>query len=107
MYCQNCGRDLNENNVCPNCNAKTNLDNLVVNPYSPGKAAIGFIFSLIGLLSFTIPLGILGLIFSSLAIKEARNNMHKVSAFAICGLVISILDVLSGLVSIFLLIHIF
>ena len=108
MYCKNCGTELDEHNVCPNCPAPEAENNQILldsntdgvrseeKKYS-GKCIAGFVLSLVGFIVFAIPCGVLGLVFSSLGMKEADTNALKGKGLAISGLVVSILDIVFGL----------
>ncbi len=109
MICKNCGTILEENsNTCPICGTQITEDNnhkekqfeKVEEPtakkYS-GKAIAGFVLSLIGIIVFAVPCGILGLVFSALAMKEVESSQYG-KAFVISGLVISIIDIVLGII---------
>lgn len=114
MFCQKCGTQLDENNVCPNCGTKAsgsiyskplqkdNYSNPYADVYS-GKSIAGFVVSLIGLLLFPIPCGILGLIFSGLGMRETDKyysyDARKGRGLAIAGIVISIIDIVFGIIN--------
>lgn len=108
MYCKNCGTELDENNVCPNCPVQEEENNQILldsnaggikpeqKKYS-GNCIAGFVLSLVGFIVFAIPCGVLGLVFSCLGMKEADANSRKGKGLAISGLVVSILDIVFGL----------
>lgn len=56
-----------------------------------GLAIAGFVLSLVGLLLFPIPCGILAIIFGALSLKSSRRGL------AIAALIIGIVDVVVGL----------
>lgn len=65
-----------------------------------GMALAGFILGLVGLLTacywkLAVPCGILGLIFSILALVHIADNQERGKGFAIAGLVLSILALLA------------
>lgn len=109
MYCKKCGTMLNENNVCPNCvtqgtddetSKQEMLENNAppsVNKYS-GKSIAGFVASLVGILVAALPCGIVGVTFSALGMKEIDTYSYKGKGLAISGLVISIVDIVLGLI---------
>ena len=124
MYCEKCGSALDENNVCPTCKGeKLDVDAAVGEPsveapavepvevqpapaqaapakkYS-GKCISGFVMSLVGMLVVAIPCGIIGLVFSSLGMKEVETTAQKGKGLAIAGLVVSILDIVFGIVNV-------
>ena len=113
MFCQKCGTQLDENNVCPNCGTRVTgsiyskplQKDSSSNPYADiysGKSIAGFVMSLVGLLLFPIPCGILGLIFSGLGMRETDEyysyDARKGRGLAIAGIVISIMDVIFGII---------
>ena len=59
------------------------------NPFS-GKAITGVVVSLVGMLFAGIPCGIIGIIFSSLAMSDIKRKNYRGKGFAIAGLVVSI-----------------
>jgi len=109
MYCEKCGVLLDENNVCPNCNTQTletesdkletanDSEKATAKKYS-GKSITGFVLSLVGILVAAIPCGIIGLVFSALGMKDAEINEYKGKGLAISGLIISIIDIVLGLI---------
>ena len=109
MYCKKCGTMLDENNVCPNCLTQVTegeapkqetLENNAppaVNKYS-GKSIAGFVVSLVGILVAAIPCGIVGVTLSALGMKEIDTYSYKGKGLAISGLVISIVDIVLGLI---------
>ncbi len=119
MFCEKCGSELDEKNICPNCGARTaqgeeaqveqnngaekerneGTENTERITYS-GKSIAGFVVSLAGLLAFAMPCGIIGAIFSSLGIKDTENLKRRGRGLAISGLVISIIDIIFGIVNI-------
>ena len=111
MYCEKCGVLLNENNICPNCNTQTaeteadkavttdNNEQTTAKKYS-GKSITGFVLSLVGILIAAIPCGIIGLVFSALGMKDTETPQYKGKGLAISGLVISIIDIVLGIIAI-------
>lgn len=63
-----------------------------------GKRHCGFVLSLVGIIVAAIPCGIIGVIFSSLALKEVELPQYKGKGFVISGLVVSIIDIVLGIV---------
>ena len=63
-----------------------------------GKAITGFVLALIGIVGFALPCGILSLVFSALAMKETELPQYKGRGMTISGLVISIIDIVVGIV---------
>ena len=122
MFCQKCGTQLGENNVCPNCGTRVSgsvyskplQDRTYTNPNAgrfSGKSIAGFVLALVGLLLLPIPCGILGMIFSGLGMKET-DTYYSYDAFrgrglAIAGLVISSVDLGYGLISLLIWANIF
>ena len=109
MFCKNCGTELIEgSNICQNCG--TSVDNVSPSPedhtqdtHEPapkfsGKVIAGLVLSLVGIIVAAIPCGIIGLIFSSLGLKELRLPQYKGNGMAIAGMVISIIDVVLGII---------
>ena len=105
MYCQKCGTQLDENNVCPKCDG-LNLEAILSTPaaekkYS-GKAIASFVLSLVGILVFGLICGILGVIFSTIAMREIETNKNlSGKGLATSGLVISIIDIVFVLIYLF------
>ena len=111
MYCEKCGVLLDENNICPNCNTQTaeteadkavttdNNEQTTAKKYS-GKSITGFVLSLVGILIAAIPCGIIGLVFSALGMKDIETHEYKGKGLAISGLVISIIDIVLGIIAI-------
>lgn len=107
MYCSNCGQLIEENaDVCPFCNSsltketvteEKTTEEVVSNKKYSGKAIAGFIVSLVGILVLAIPCGIIGLVFSALGMKETETE-RKGKGLSIAGLVVSIIDVVLGIV---------
>lgn len=108
MTCKKCGTQLEENStVCTNCgveiseaeNQCTESEEKNDSPakYS-AKGIAGFVLSLVGIIVAAIPCGIIGVIFSSLALKEVELPQYKGKGFVISGLVVSIIDIVLGIV---------
>lgn len=112
MVCQNCGSIIDENqNFCPSCGAakadNSNTSEMTeqkVKDTAPqawsGKAITGFVLSLVGLIIAALPCGIIGLVFSSIAFTQTANKNLKGKGLAISGLVISLIDIVFGIVNI-------
>ena len=112
MVCQNCGTNIDENqNFCPNCGAakadNSNTSEMTEQKIAEtasqawsGKAITGFVLSLVGLIIAALPCGIIGLVFSAIALTQTVNKNLKGKGLAISGLVISIIDIVFGIVNI-------
>lgn len=109
--CLTCGSTLDVNGICPKCSNyydgyRYNGPN--VNYQSPKNEAVkysglsiaGFVVSLVGLIIFALPCGIVSIILSSLGLKEVNEKKLKGSGLAISGLVVGIVDAFFGLLSI-------
>ncbi len=61
---------------------------------------LGFILSLIGLLIFGIPLGILAIVFGAISLTKIKKNpkRFKGKGFAIAGIIIGVIDVVALLI---------
>lgn len=70
-----------------------NIENSAPRKKFSGKGIAGFVLSLVGLFIFGIPCGILGVVFSSIAMKETKTKNLRGKGLAIAGLVISIIDI--------------
>ena len=109
MFCKNCGTEIIEgSNLCHNCGTQVETDTSsseitiqapteTVAKFS-SKAIAGFVLSLVGIIVAALPCGIIGLVFFSLGIKETRLPQYKGSGLAIAGLIISIIDILFGII---------
>ena len=105
MFCYNCGKIIDEkDNYCRYCGVKTRKyeeteqvvlvsENQLDKKKFSGFSIAGFVLSLIGLLVAGIPCAILGVIFSSVALKELRTDEKRGKGLAIAGLVISIIAI--------------
>ena len=63
------------------------------------KAIVGFVLSLVAFFVLPLPCGIVGLVFSALAMRDAGNGLVRGKGMAIAGLVISIINVVYGTVA--------
>ncbi|MBQ9805071.1 MAG: DUF4190 domain-containing protein [Clostridia bacterium] len=110
MNCKNCGTELSEGTpFCTSCGTPTEEEPTVqktsvaekdapaVKKYA-GKAIAGFVLALVGIVVAAIPCGILGLVFSALAMKITETAQYKGRGLAISGLVISIIDIVLGFI---------
>ena len=108
MFCKKCGAELAEGTkFCSSCGAEvvnetetqpTETQNVAEQPVQTkakfsGLAIAGFVLSLVGLIIFGIPCGVMGIIFTSISFKEISTKNLRGKGLAIAGLVISILDV--------------
>ena len=115
MFCRNCGKEINDTTIfCPYCGTqvandtepvKVNLgfDNPTQKKLSM-KALVGFIVAMAGIFIAAIPCGIVGLVFSCKGMKETENSNLRGRGFAIAGLVVSILDIIFGVISVIMMI---
>lgn len=62
------------------------------------KAIVGFVLSLVAFFVLPLPCGIVGLVFSALALRDAGLGLVRGKGMAIAGLVISIINVVYGTV---------
>ena len=110
MFCKNCGTELVEgNNTCQNCGMPTEnvsssseehtQDTNSLVPKFSTKAIVGFVLSLIGIIVAALPCGIIGLVFSSLGMKEVQLPQYKGNGMVIAGMVISIIDIVIGIIN--------
>lgn len=105
MFCYHCGKIIDEkDNYCRYCGVKTRKykeeekvvlvsENQINKKKFSGFSIAGFVLSLIGLFVAGIPSAILGVIFSSVALKELRTEEKRGKGLAIAGLVISIVAI--------------
>ena len=111
MFCRNCGKEINDTTIfCPYCGTQVSNDAEPVkvnlgfdNPTQKKlsmKALVGFIVAMAGILLAAIPCGIVGLIFSCLGKKETEKSNLGGRGFAIAGIVVSILDIVFGVIAI-------
>ena len=107
MFCANCGTQLVEGSkVCHNCGTRVEQDSAPANEYIrfdnvtkfSAMAIVGFVISLVGILIAAVPCGIIGLVFSSLGIRDAQVRRYRGNGLAISGLVISIIDIIIGII---------
>ena len=114
MFCKNCGTELiDEAKECQNCGTaveeiKTNTasenntpDAITQKKNFCGKAIAGFVLSLVGVLVLALPCGIIGLVFSALGMSDVKRKSLRGNGLAIAGLVISIVDIVFGIVNFF------
>ena len=107
MYCRNCGAIIEENaETCPQCNASVMNIGTTEKPITEEvpvkkcstKGIVGFVLSLVGIVFAAIPCGIIGLVFSSIALNECNEGKYAGKGFALSGLIISIIDVITGII---------
>ena len=93
-YCVNCGKALNSDGICTNCDSKeknTNSNN--------GLAIAGFTLSII---SSVLCCGIFNLVSLGLSIAGLFSNKKTGKGFAICGIIISLIPILLFILILFL-----
>ncbi len=108
MFCKVCGCEMPDDaNVCPRCGSAVENSEFVATeqPAAPAakfsvKAIVGFAVSLVGIIISAIPCGIVGIIFSILGMKEINTGEKRGKGFAIAGLVVSILDIVFGVINV-------
>lgn len=104
MFCQKCGKLIDEkDNYCKHCGNRVLKekeekiilaeDQIEKKKYS-GHAIAGFVLSILGMSTFGIVCAILGVVFSSLGIRETLDGENRGKGLSIAGLVISIVAVL-------------
>ena len=104
MYCHKCGLKIDEqDNYCKHCGVlvpKFKEEKIILaeeqiekKKYS-GHAIAGFVLSILGMSSFGLICGILGIIFSSFGIRETASKELRGKGLSIAGLVVSIVAVL-------------
>ena len=64
-----------------------------------GKAIAGFVLSIVGIFIAAFPCGVLGVVFSSMGLKDIFAGKYKAKGLAISGLVISVIDIAYGLLN--------
>lgn len=107
MFCKYCGSLLIDgSDKCLDCGMhvenvvflpEENVKNLnIPAPRFSINAIVGFVVSLVGIIAFAVPSGIIGLVFSSIGLKKTLSNQYKGLGMAIAGLVVSILDIVFG-----------
>ena len=64
-----------------------------------GKAITGFVLSIVGLFFAGIPCGIIGIIFSSIALGDIKRKNYGGKGLAIAGLVVSIITLVLSIFS--------
>ena len=67
------------------------------------KAIVGFVLSLVGLVVLALPCGVVGVVFAALAMKDVCSEIVRGKGMAIAGLVISIVDIVFGIINLALL----
>ena len=95
MFCNTCGKEINENAVvCPHCGCavKGNLENNSL--ASARKISIlcllGFIFSIVSLLiSLYLIVPITALVLSIVGVVQAQKNNQSLRGLGIAGIIIS------------------
>ena len=110
MFCRSCGAELADDaKFCTSCGASTAEEEIVAKePASPtaaqrsfsAKAIAGFVLSLVGIIIAALPCGILGIIFSALALREIPVKQQRDNGLAIEGLIVSIVDLVFWLITI-------
>jgi uncharacterized BrkB/YihY/UPF0761 family membrane protein len=63
---------------------------------TPGSAIAGFVFGVLGIFVAAVPLGLLGLIFSGIAMAKSSTEYKK--GLAIAGFIISLIVLILGLI---------
>lgn len=95
-YCSKCGAEIKEGaDVCLGCGDILNKNNNQISKIE-NMAITGFILSLIGFWIFAIPCGVAAIITCSAGLKKAKDSKTS-KGFAIAGLIIGIIDVISGI----------
>lgn len=104
MFCHKCGLKIDDqDNYCKHCGVTVpkfkeekiilEEDQIEKKKYS-GYSIAGFVLSILGMGTFGIVCAILGVIFSSLGIRETASKDLRGKGLSIAGLVISIVGVL-------------
>lgn len=93
MYCRNCGRWLDDKATrCPTCGTLTgNIDPASTSAPAPKTntlAIVGFILSILS--CFFTPLGVPGLVLSSIGLSRAKKLGGSGKSMAIIGIIVSI-----------------
>ena len=105
MFCRNCGKQLDDNAVvCPHCGVATRATAPAAQPQAQprpqpvqvqetnGMAIAGFVTALLGL-------GIIALILSIVGLNKSKQLGGNGKAFAIAGIVISVLSLVAYVIS--------
>lgn len=107
INCKECGKEISdEASFCPNCGYSVNNSNATeINNQSNnyvktnGFAVAGFVISLVSLLiNFWGIVGLLGTIFSAIALNEINKHNEKGKGMAIAGLIIGIIGIIWGII---------
>ena len=82
MYCENCGREIDDRAVvCPNCGVATGRRGVQASNDGNAVAIVGFVFSFL--------IAIVGLICSIVGYKKAKNEGAPYGGLALAGIIIS------------------
>ena len=102
-FCSKCGQEVNEEAViCIHCGCSVETATPEATPQKKLNvfALVGFIVSLASLLiDFGGIVGLVGLIFSSIALRQLKTDGKKGKGFAITGLVVGIISIIYGIYS--------
>lgn len=112
-FCNQCGNNLLEEQEIvtevaevqdevqePNIEEEIQVQEEQVEKKLSWKALVGFIVALSGLIISGIGCGVVGIVFSCLGLSDVSKNGKSGKGFAVAGLVISIVDVVGGIVNI-------
>ena len=97
MYCKKCGSKLDETGYCPICQ-RYDDENVYASKMS-GACIAGFVVSLCGMLIAAIPCGIIGLLISVKGMDDVKKRKCKGDGLAIAGAIVSIVDIILGLIA--------
>ena len=82
MYCENCGREIDDRAVvCPHCGISTGRRDKRLESQGNALAIVGFVFSFL--------IALVGLICSILGYKRAKNEGAPYGGLALAGIIIS------------------
>ncbi len=82
MYCENCGRDIDDRAViCPHCGVATGRRDVQTVSQGNVLAIVGFVFSFL--------IALVGLICSIIGYKKAKNEGAPYGGLALAGIIIS------------------
>ena len=97
MFCPKCGKEIaDDSKHCSACGALVGESSAPAETKKKmsGFAITGFVVSLVGLVIFGLVCGIIGAVFSLVALKLiSKDETLKGNGLAIAGLVISIVDI--------------